>query len=160
MRQSKWIRVRPIEVSDFRFIRRLASKQGNFTIPPLYVLWLLKQTNPRSCLVAEHAKHGPVAYLLSLFVSSRRARVLYIWQLAASRSGQRTGAMEILLLKLRGLVRRTGTRSLLFTAIPDSAEFRVIRRYAYTVFDCLPHQRRGLPLAISRNERMFALSVK
>src|ERR1700722_19266339 len=100
MRASKWIHVRPLKVSDFGFVRRLASRKANFTVPPPYVLWLLKQTNPRSCMVAEHVKFGPVAYLLSVPVGKPRSSVLYIWQLAASATGKRTGAIDGLLLGL------------------------------------------------------------
>jgi hypothetical protein len=160
MRPSKWIRVRPIQESDFTFIRRLASKRENFTIPPPYVLWLLKQTNARSCLVADHVKLGPVAYLLSLLVTTPHGKELYIWQMAASTSGQRIGAIDVLLLGLRTFVRRTGIRSLLFTAVPDSPEFRAIRRYAYILSAGVPRPRKELPSTISRNERVFTISVK
>src|SRR6185437_16656357 len=98
MQSSKWICVRPIKESDFSFIRRIASKQTHFTMPPLFVLWLLKRTNSRNCMVAEHLKFGPVAYLLSILVCERRQRVLYIWQLAASARGVRTGAIDETLL--------------------------------------------------------------
>ncbi len=159
MRPSKCIRIRPLEVPDFRFVRRLAAKQTNFTIPPLFVLWLLKQTNARSCIVAEHVKLGPVAYLLSLPVSAPRGKVLYVWQLAVSASGRRTGAINVLLLALRTLVRRMRVQSLLFTAVPDSPEFRAIRRYAYTLSADMPRSHQVLPSIVSRNEREFILKV-
>jgi hypothetical protein len=160
MRASKWIRVRPLKVSDFGFIRRLASKQANFTVPPLFVLWLLKQTNSPSCMVAEHVRVGPVAYLLSLPVSKRGGKVLYVWQLAASAGGRRTGAIDMLLLRLRAFVRRMRVRSLLFTAIPDSPEFRAIRRYAYTLSAGRPRSHRELPSMVSRNEHEFTIRVR
>jgi hypothetical protein len=160
MRASKWIRVRPLEVTDFGFIRRLASKKANFTVPPLYILWLLKQANSRSCLVAEHVKLGPVAYLLSLPGSKPRGKVLYVWQLATSATGQRTGAIDMLLLELRTFVRRTGIRSLHFTAIPHSPEFRAIRRYAYTLSAGRPRSHQKLPSMVSRNEREFTITVR
>jgi hypothetical protein len=160
MRASKWIRVRPLEVSDFRFIRRLASKQANFTVPPLYILWLLKQTNSRSCMVAEHVRLGPVAYILSLLVSKPRGKVMYVWQLAASANGRRTGAIDMLLLGLRTFVRRKRIRSLLFTAIPDSPEFRAIRRYAYTLSGGRPRSHQELPSVVSRNEVEFTITVR
>lgn len=160
MRASKWIRVRPLRVSDFGFIRRLASKRANFTVPPLYVLWLLKQTNSRSCLVADHVKFGPVAYLLSLLVSTTRGKVLYVWQLAASKSGQRIGAIDVVLLGLRAFVRRTHIRSLVFTAIPDSPEFRAIRRYAYTLSAGRPRSHQELPSMVSPNEHEFTITVR
>jgi hypothetical protein len=159
MPPSKWIRVRPLEVSDFSFVRRLASKQPHFTNPPRYVLWLLKQAHPRSCMVAEHVKFGPVAYLLSLLVSTSRGNVLYVWQLAASASGRRTGAIDVLLLALRNLVRRARVKTLFFTADPESSQFRAIRRYAYTLSRDVPHSHQKLPSTVSRNEREFTLKV-
>ena len=160
MPASKWIHVRPLKVSDFKVIRRLASKQANFTVPPLYILWLLKQTNSRSCMVAEHVRLGPVAYLLSLPVNKPRGKVLYVWQLAASANGLRTGAIDLLLLELRAFLRRMHIRSLLFTAIPDSPEFRAIRRYAYTLSAGRPRSHRELPSMVSRNEREFTITVR
>jgi hypothetical protein len=160
MRNSKWIRVRPIQASDFKFIRRLASKQPNFTSPPHYVLWLLKETNPRSCLVAEHAKLGPVAYVLSLQVDKSQGKALYIWQLAASTSGQRSGAIHLLLLALRTFARRIRFKSVFFTAIPDSPDFRAIRRYAYTLSRGVPRSHQRLPSTVSRSEFEFILKLR
>jgi hypothetical protein len=160
MRHSKWIRVRPLQVSDFRFIRRLASKQPNFTSPPHYVLWLLKETNPRSCLVAEHAKLGPLAYLLSLPVHESQVKTLYVWQLAASASGQRTGAIHLLLVALRTLARRMRLKSVFFTAIPDSPDFRAIRRYAYALSRAVPRSHQRLPSTVSRSEFEFILKLR
>lgn len=160
MRATIWIRVRQMKVSDFEFVRRLASRKANFTVPPPYVLWLLKQTNSRSCMVAEHVKLGPVAYLLSVPVNKPRGNVLYIWQLAASERGQRTGAIDVLLLGLRTLVHRMKIQSLLFTAIPNSPEFRAIRRYAYTLSAKEPKPNQELPSMVSRNEREFTIAVK
>jgi hypothetical protein len=160
MPTAKSIRVRPLEVSDFAFIRRLSSKKTNFTVPPAYVLWLLKQTSSQSCMVAEHVKLGPLAYLLSVPFNKARRNVLYIWQLTASRKGQRTGAMNVLLLGLRSYVHRMKIRSLVFTAIPDSAEFRAIRRYAYALSAKEPTPSQELPSMVSRNECEFTIMVK
>jgi hypothetical protein len=159
MPPSKWIRVRALEVSDFSFVRRLASKQSNFTNPPPYILWLLKEAHPESCMVAEHVKFGPAAYLLSLLVSTSRGNALYVWQLAASVSGRRTGAINVLLLALRAFVRRARVKTLFFTADPESPEFRAIRRYAYTLSREVPRSRQKLPSAVSRNEREFTLKI-
>jgi hypothetical protein len=159
MRASKLIRVRPLEVSDFRFIRRLASRQANFTVPPLYVLWLLKQTNSRSCMVAEHARLGPIAYLLSLIVSIPRGKILYVWQLAASKRGLQTGATDALLLALRALMNRMRVQRVFFTSVPDSPHFRAIRRYAYALFGAAPRSQQILPASVSRNECEFVIRV-
>jgi hypothetical protein len=160
MRPSEWINVRPLEVEDFGFVRRLASKQSNFTLPPHYVLWLLRQTNSRSCMVAEDTKYGPVAYLLSLPVNTSREKALYVWQLAASARGRRNGAIHLLLLALRKLVRRMRIQSLVFTAVPDSPEYRAIRRYAKTLSGGAPRAKQSLPMRVSPNEHEFVIRVR
>jgi hypothetical protein len=160
MQHSKKIRIRSLEVSDFGFIRRLAAKPRNFTCPPPYVLWLLTKAHSESCMVAEHATLGPVAYLLSLPVKTSRGKALYVWQLAASADGQRTGAVNVLLLALRTLVRRMRMHALLFTAIPNSPEFRAIRRYAYTLSGHMPLPREKLPDSVCRNEQEFVIKVR
>ena len=159
MQSRKWIRVRPIKVSDFAFIRRVASKQTYFTVPPLFVLWLLKRTNSRNCIVAEHSTFGPVAYLLSILVSERRQKVLYIWQLAASTRGVCTGAIDETLLALRGFVRRTGVNRLFLTVDPASPEYRAIRRYAYSLFGSRLTNGPVLPKSISLTEREYMVRV-
>jgi hypothetical protein len=158
-RSPQLVHVRSMKVDDFRFIRKLASKQFQFTRPPRYVLWLLTRTNARSCMVAEDAKHGPVAYLLSLSVNTSREKTLYVWQLAASPRGRRNGAIHSLLLALRELVRRTRIRSLVFTAVPDSPEYRVVGRYAKTLSAGAPRSRGRLPRTVSRNEGEFVIRV-
>jgi hypothetical protein len=149
-----------MEVDDFRFIRQLASKQFQFTRPPRYVLWLLTRTNSRSCIVAEDGKHGPIAYMLSLPVTSSREKTLYVWQLAASTQGRRNGAIHLMLLALRKLVRRMRIRSLVFTAVPDSPEYRAIRRYAKTLSGGAPRAKHSLPSRVSLNEHEFVIRVR
>jgi hypothetical protein len=159
MQPSKWIRVLPLELTDFKFVRRLASQQANFTTPPIYVLWLLSQTNPRCCMVARHVRLGRMAYLLSLLVSTPREKVLYIWQLAASKRGRDAGATEILLLRLRAFARQVRVQKVFFTADPESAEFRTVRRYAYAL-GLVVRSQGVLPASVSRNERQFMMMQK
>ncbi len=159
MHTSKWIRVRPLTVADFPFIRRLAAKQDGFTVPPPYVLWLLRRTNSRSCMIVEHVKSGPVAYLLSILVCEPREKVLYVWQLAASNKGMRTGAIDIALLALRAFVRRVGARKVLFTVDPKSPKFRAIRRYAHSLSAARVRPGQFLPDSISRHEREYVIKV-
>jgi hypothetical protein len=159
MHTSKWIRVRRLTVADFRFIRRLAAKQDGFTVPPPYVLWLLKRTNSRSCMIVEHVKSGPVAYLLSILLCEPREKVLYVWQLAASKQGMRTGAIDVALLALRAFVRRAGVRKVLFTVDPESPKFRAIRTYAYSLSAAGVRQGQLLPDPISRHEREYVIKV-
>jgi hypothetical protein len=159
MQPSKKIRIRPLEVSDFDFVRNLAAKRSNFTTPPPYVLWLLKKAHSKSCIVAEHTERGSVAYLLSLPFKTSRGRALYVWQLAASADGLRTGATDVLLLHLRTLMRRMRVHALFFTAVPNSPEFRAIRRYARVLYGRPVRSREKLPPFISRNEREFVIKV-
>jgi hypothetical protein len=156
---SKWIHVRELEATDFRFIRRLASRHANFTVPPPYVLWLLKQTNPRSCMVAEHVKLGSVAYLLSVLVGTPRGNVLYVWQLAASQRGARAGAIDVTLLALRRFVSRTRVRKVFFTACPETPEFRAIRRNVYSLFGAGVRAQQVLPAAVSRKECEYVFKL-
>lgn len=160
VRSPQPIHVRPMEVDDFPFIRHLASKQFQFTRPPRYVLWLLTRTNSRSCTVAVDPKHGPVAYLLSLPVSTSRKKSLFVWQLAASPRGRRYGATHLLLLALRKMVRKMRIRFIVFSSVPDSPEFRAIRRQARTLFGAVPHSRHILPSGISPREHEFVIRVK
>jgi hypothetical protein len=157
MPSSKLIRARPLKVTDFAFIRRVASRQGDFTVPPLYVLWLLKRTNRGSCIVVEHPNFGPIAYLLS--IQTDRDRVLYVWQLAASKRGVQTGAIQIALVALRRFVRRVGVQKLLFTMNPNSPEFRAVRRFVYSLFGARVGRGRLLPGCISRHEREYAVRL-
>jgi hypothetical protein len=159
-RPPKQASVRSMKVDDFRFIRELASKQFQFTPPPRYVLWLLTRTQSRNCMVAEDTKHVPVAYLLSLPVSTSREKSLYVWQLAASPEGRRIGAIHLLLLALRRFVRKMRIRVIIFSAVPGSPEFRAIRRQTRTLFGAVPHSRHILPSGISRKEHEFILRVK
>jgi ribosomal protein S18 acetylase RimI-like enzyme len=158
-RNPQAVRVRPMEVADFRFVQNLASKQFQFTRPPRYVLWLLTRTNSRSCMVVEQAKHGRLAYLLSLRVNTSREKALYVWQLAASPKGQRNGGVHLLLLALRKLIRSAGIRFVIFSSVPKSPEFRAIRRQARTLFGAVPHSRSELPPGISPKEHEFIIKV-
>jgi hypothetical protein len=111
-------------------------------------------------MVAEHLKLGPVAYLLSLLVNTPGGKVLYVWQLAASKSGLSEGGIHELLLALRSFMRRARVKRASFTAIPQSPEFRAIRRYAYSLFGAAPRSGQYLPASVSRSEREFFITVK
>jgi hypothetical protein len=154
------LQIRTLEISDFGFVRRLASKQRNFTKPPQYVLWLLQKAHSDSCFIAEHVRLGPIAYLLSLVIATSNGKGLYVWQLAASLSGQQTGATHALLLSLRTYIRRKKIRKIFFTAAPGTSEFRAIRRYSYALFGNLPRLQEKVPKAISRDEHEFVIDVR
>jgi hypothetical protein len=158
-RISQPVRIRPMQVDDFRFVQNLASKQFRFTRPPSYILWMLTRTNSRSCMVAEDVKLGPVGYLLSLPVNKARKKTLYVWQLAASARGRHNGAIHLLLLALRNMVHKMQTRFIIFSSVPGSPQFRAIRRQARTLFGSAPRPRRILPSGISPREHEFVITV-
>jgi hypothetical protein len=159
MHTSRRLRARPLAVSDFAFIRRLASTNGNFTIPPPYVLWLLKRTNHDSCIVVEHPRFGPVAYVLSILAFEPRESVLYVWQLAASKRGTKCGAIDVALLALRAFVRRSRVKRVVFTMDPKSYEFRAVRRYVYALSGARVGSGPFLPPGISRHEREYVVRL-
>lgn len=159
MHISTRIRARPLRVTDFPFVRRLASRHRHFTVPPSYVLWLLKRTNRNCCIVVEHPTFGPVAYLLSILMCEDREKVLYVWQLAASTQGVRSGAIDVALVALRSFVRRARVEKLLFTIDPESSEFRAVRRYVYSLFSARVRPGDVLPRGISRHEREYAVRL-
>ncbi len=154
------LQIRTLAVSDFGFVRRLASKQHSFTKPPQYVLWLLQKAHSDSCFIAEDIRLGRIAYLLSLVIVTSNGTGLYVWQLAASLGGERTGAAHALLVALRKYVRRKRIRKIFFTAAPGTAEFRAIRRYSYALFGNLPRVQEKVPKAISRDEHEFVIDVR
>ncbi len=79
--------------------------------------------------------------------------------MATSKRGQHVGAIDLLLLALRAFVRRVRVERICFTAVPESPEYRVIRRYAYTLFGAHVRSQQVLPAAISRNEHEFVVRV-
>jgi hypothetical protein len=160
MKTYKWIQVRALEPNDFAFVRRLSSRQSGFTVPPPYVLWLLRRTNPKSCIIAEHKKYGPLAYLLAAVGADPKDKMLYVWQLAASPRGKRTGAIDVILLALRDFVRRERVRGVLFSVEPGSSKFRAIKRYAYSLSARGFKAGKPLPNIVSRKEREYTIRVK
>lgn len=152
------IHVRRLEVADFSFVRDLAAKQSNFTIPPPYVLWLLLKIKGDICLVAEHDTYGPVAYLLAVPVESPPASV-YIWQLASSDRGKRYKAAYELMVELRKLTRALGTRSVIFSALPGSAAYRAVRRYARELASSNAELTTVLPTIVAPGEHEFRVDL-
>ncbi len=154
------IRVRRLEVADFSFVRDLAAKQPNFTIPPPYVLWLLLKIKGDVCLVAEHDMDGPVAYLLAVPIDTP-ADSLYVWQLAASQQSRRHDKPVFdLLLELHRTCRRLRIRSVIFSATPGSAAFRTIRRYLWKILSIRPEVTSVLPGIVAPNETEYRVEVK
>lgn len=147
-----------MEVGDFSFVRELAAKQPNFTVPPPYVLWLLLKIKDAVCLVAEHGTEGLLAYLLALPLEGP-AKALYVWQLAATDTGQRRNAASVLLTDFRDIAQRLRVRTIAFSSIPDSPAFRVIRRYAVKIFSATPEAISMIPPLVCPNEKEYQFDL-
>jgi hypothetical protein len=151
------VHVRALEIADFDFVQLVASQQSTFTVPPKYILWLLLRIKGAVCLVAEHSTSGPMAYLLAVPMQSAEES-LFVWQLASIDSGK-DKAILALLAEFRGIVTKRAVRTIVFTSVPNSVNYRAIRRYASKVFSSSPQQTGTLPAAVSRSEGEFLLSL-
>ncbi len=152
------IHVRSLEIADFDFVRDLASQQPNFTVPPMYVLWLILRIKGAICLVAEHSGRGPMAYMLAVPVEGPEQTV-FVWQLASTKSGQKAKATLALLTEFRTILARRSVRTIAFSSVPNSPNYRAIRQYAWKVFS-LPPERTGLlPFSVSSSESEFLLNL-
>src|SRR4051812_39896152 len=107
MSNPSHIHVRQLEIGDFAFVRDLASRQPNFTVPPPYVLWLLLQIKGAISLIAEDSIEGPLAYLLAVPVENS-TNSLYVWQLAGLQQRQKKSAALALLKELHHMALTTG----------------------------------------------------
>src|SRR3954466_3417642 len=101
------LRVRPMERSDFSFIRKLASTIPNYTVPPLYILWMFSTFQKRLCAVAHCVGHGDVGYLLGMR-GEVRSGAMFVWQFACTFEGQRLRAPELLAKHLKKYAQRNG----------------------------------------------------
>jgi hypothetical protein len=152
------VHVRQMEVGDFAFVQTLAAKQANFTVPPLYVLWLLLRVKDAVCLVAEQSSGGPLAYLLAVPIDAP-SRALHVWQLATSDSGQRKGATLVLLSEFGEIAERLRIRTISFSTIPGSPAFRLIRRYTAKVFSATPKAISTIPSLLGQNEEEYRFKL-
>jgi len=158
MPDTSHIHVRPLEIADFDFVRELASRQRNFTVPPLYVLWLMLKIKGAISLVAEHNREGLVGYLIAVPVEGP-ANSLFVWQLAVSKGSRRTKAAIALLMELREIIEERSIRNIFFSTVPSSAVFRALRSYARKVFSSVPDVLNSLPPAVSAKETEFLLNL-
>jgi len=158
MSNASHIHVRPLEIADFAFVQALASRQANFTVPPLYVLWLMLRIKGAICLIAEHSSKGRLAYLLAVPINGPEDSI-FVWQLAALEGSARTKATLALLAEFRNIVGELAVRSIVFSSVPNSAVFRAIRRYAWTVFSSVPETLNALPSAVNDKESEFRLNL-
>ena len=158
MSTSSHIHVRPLEIADFPFVRALASKQPDFTVPPLYVLWLIVRIKGAICLVAEHSSSGPIAYLLAVPIEGQ-GNSIFIWQVAALEGRQRNKATSAILTEFRKTVLDLAFDSVQFSSVPNSSAYRLIRRYAWKLASIVPEKLHALPAVVSDRETEFRLSV-
>jgi hypothetical protein len=158
MPDTSHIHIRPLEIGDFNFVRELASRQRNFTIPPVYVLWLMLRIKGAISLVAEHSSEGPVAYLLAVPITAP-AESIFIWQLAASKGAERVKATLTLLGEFQKIASELAVRTIVFSSVPDSPAFRTIRRLAWTVFSSTPEALHTLPISVNAKESEYQLTL-
>ena len=156
MPNTSHIHVRPLEIGDFNFVRDLASKQPNFTVPPEYVLWLLMRIKDAICLIAEHSSEGPRAYLLAVPVEEDS---VFVWQLAASKGSGREKTTLALLANFRNVIEEIAVRNIVFSSVPNSLSFRTIRRFAWKVFAAKPKVVSALPPSVGMEESEFLLHL-
>ncbi len=157
MSSATHIHVRPLEIGDFKFVQDLASRQPHFTVPPTYVLWLMLRIRGAICLVAEHSGKGPVAYLLAVPVESPKD-AMFVWQLA-SEFRQRESAILALLTEFQNMLVALAVDSIVFSSVPNSPAYRLIRRYAWKFLSSVPTALEALPSSIGRLETQFLLSL-
>lgn len=158
MPNTSHIHIRPLEISDFAFVRELASKQRNFTTPPTYVLWLMLRIKGAISLIAEHSSRGPLAYLLAVPVEGPEDSI-FVWQLAVTKGQEQEQTTLALLAQFRSVVGNLGVRNIVFSTVPNSAAHRVIRRYASKVFSSVPETVNALPAAVDAKESEFLLHL-
>lgn len=153
------IRVRPMELGDFSFVRDLAAQQSNFTIPPPYVLWLLTKIRGGFCVVAEHKRLGLMAYLLAVPISRTRKSIL-IWQLARVKGASRVPAIPAILRALKEFTGRERIRSISFSASPGTTTHRMIQRYSFSTFGRHAIEVSDLPSLVAPNESEFLIDLQ
>jgi hypothetical protein len=152
------IHVRQLEIADFDFVRQLASKQSNFTVPPPYILWLFLRLKGAICLVAEESERGLVGYLLALPVEPPEASI-FVWQLAASHKMPQSKIILALLREFRKKISESHVFRVLFSSVPNSVVYRAVRHYAWEIFASVPTRQNMLPSSIDANEAEFILHV-
>lgn len=157
MARGAHIHVRSLEIGDFAFVQDLASKQSNFTVPPLYVIWLLLKIKGSICLVAEDSKNGPHAYLLAVPVEAPE-KTMFVWQLASQKGSLREDAILALLNKFRDLLRTSAIVNIAFSTLPKSSAFRAIRRYAWRVFSSVPQATSAVVVDSKETEFLLRLT--
>ncbi len=159
MNKPNAILVRPMSLEDYGFIRDTAAQERNFTIPPLYVLWLLSKIKGDICLVAEDVVGGRLAYLLAVPVSEP-PNSLFVWQLAVRDHASSSDAIRSLLLKLHQISTSIGISSIFFSSIPGSAAHRAISKHIKDIVSKEPVQTSLLEEMIAPGEVEFRIDLE
>ena len=153
------IRVRPLSIRDFEFVRDLATRQSGFTIPPPYVLWKQMEFDRDLCAIADEIGGAPLAYLLASRVTFPAAST-FVWQLGSSVRGLRLGAPLALLKRLARVCMKFRVRTVFFTTVPGSAQERLVRSLTKEAFGVSPRRLSRLPASVSPDEHKYRIPVK
>lgn len=159
MNKPNAILVRPMSLEDYGFIRDTAAQQRNFTIPPLYVLWLLSKIKGDICLVAEDRVGGRLAYLLAVPVTEP-PNSLFVWQLAARHDLRNSEAVRSLVQHLKQECIRHSIKSIHFSSIPNTAVFRTLKGYVRDIFQTEPIQTSSIHELVAPGEVEFRIDLK
>lgn len=158
MPASSHIHVRQMEIGDFDFVRDLAAKQPNFTVPLPYVLWLLLRIKDAVCLVAEYSGEGPLGYLLAVPIEAPK-RALHVWQFAVSDRGGRLSAATELLRAFDQVLRRQRVQMVAFSSAAGSSQFRAVRRAIWNIWAAKPVLVDLVPRSISRTQTEYRFEI-
>jgi hypothetical protein len=153
------VSVRSIRVSDFEFIRDTSAHVGGYTIPPLYVLWMLSRNHREVCLIAESSRGQPIGYLLAM-TTGLESRGLFIWQFASTFEGTRLRASKSIANRIRRIVVRQRIQRITFTAVPESGATKSIASLARQVLGRRLNAGPWLDKSVSRREREFYISTQ
>jgi hypothetical protein len=148
-----------MRISDFESIRKIAAEQQNFTIPPLYVLWLLQRIKGDICLVAETGGGALQAYLLAVPVDNSASSIL-VWQLASTAPLAQSTAVNTLIDFFDGLCKAAHVELLFFTAVPDSSTFRTLRRHIAATWKTEPLRTTDLHELVAPGEVEFVVKLR
>ena len=158
MSNRKQVSVRVLNASDFEFVREIASKQPNFTIPPPYVLWLLLKIGADLCLIAESPQGDRLAYILAVPMSEPGGSI-FVWQLATTDTPLASVALLRLVKKLKEICDTSRTRTLFFTAIPGTGSMRMIKHVVREVFATEPREVREVDRFVAPGETEFRIDL-
>ena len=159
MPDTSHIHVRPLEIGDFNFVREMASRQRNFTIPPVYVLWLIVRIKGAACFVAEDSDRGQAGYLLAVPIEGPEES-LFVWQLAALPGGEQEKTTLSLLVALREFASDRHIRAIAFSMEPRSAAYRLISRYTSKLAASSPRFTSVLPPIVATGESEYRIDLE